>query len=106
MTCTTWTFFEKKYLTVSSQCSVQDLPSSLQHVGCFFFKLQYVDLVPSSGVKPGPPAWELAVLAPGPPKKFQRGPFRGWLLSLNIMSGRLIVQLHVAVILSYFPIVF
>lgn len=105
MTCTTWTFFEKKYLTVSSQCSVQDLLSPLQHVGSFL-SCNMWDLVPSSGVKPGLPAWELAVLAPGPPRKFQRGPFHGWLLSLNIMSGRLIVQLHVIVILSYFPTVF
>jgi len=87
---------------------MQDLLSSLQHVGSifFFFSCNMWDLVPSSGVKPGPPAWELEVLAPGPLGKFQRGPFCGCLLSLNIMSGRLIVRLHVAVILSYFPIVF
>ena len=72
----------------------------------FFLSCSMWDLVPSSGVKPGLPAWELEVLAPGPPGKLQHGPFCGWLLSLNILSGRLIVQLHVAVILSYFPIVF
>ena len=86
---------------------MQDLLSSLQHVGSifFFFSCNMWDLVPSSGVKPGPPAWELEVLAPGPLGKVQRGPFCGCLLSLNTMSGRLIVRLHVAVIL-YFPIVF
>ena len=66
-------------------CSMQDLPSLLQHIRSLAVAcgIQF----PDQGLNPGPLHWELGVLVTGPPEKSQQH-FKVLLSLSRLTSGR------------------